>query len=403
MKFSIEYIIRLFLCSKRNLLPRLQIKSQKPCLYNIFLFSFLGSGKQCFYCLKIMRHPASFRKHLESQHVFGRKPNVFTCQHCTREFANVVDFVHHLTARKHFPNKLRKKKNAEASAEPAASIVSNSEASSRLTPLSRTASRRGMSLSAPRSRLIQLLPANDSSGDDCGGEGESDQPGLYNSETEDDDSAATALAAADSGTSSNNQVAGTGFTCNQCNLSFDSLGECARHMSAAGHTSKRLTPSGFPLLRAPVRSYRGGRGRPLLASSRRRSVDLQPAAIRRTTNNFAVATVATPRAFAYECRCCPFVTGDVEKLFTAATAGAGGGHQCVAGEENSGAAFLVMCAVCRVFLLDRLAVESHRWESRERSAVILEIFAFFSVFVGGSVLAAFFVLPIFWGIPYSKS
>jgi hypothetical protein len=305
-----------------------------------------------------MRHPASFRKHLESQHVFGRKPNVFTCQHCTREFANVVDFVHHLTARKHFPNKLRKKKNAEASAEPAASAVSNSETSLRLTPLSRTASRRGMSLSAPRSRLIQLLPANDSSGDDCGGGGEeSDQPGLDNSETEDDDSAAaTALAAANNGTS-NNQVAGTGFTCNQCNLSFDSLGECARHMSAAGHTSKRLTPSGFPLLRAPVRSYRGGRGRPLLASSRRRSVDLQPAASRRT-NDFAVATVA--RAFAYECRCCPFVTGDVEKLFTAA-AGAGGGHQCVAGEENSGAAFLVMCAVCRVFLLDRLAVESHRW------------------------------------------
>jgi hypothetical protein len=302
-----------------------------------------------------MRHPASFRKHLESQHVFGRKPNVFTCQHCTREFANVVDFVHHLTARKHFPNKLRKKKNAEASAEPAASSLSNTE--SRLTPLSRTASRRGMSLSGPRSRLIQLLPANDSSGDDCGGGGgESDQPGLDNSETEDDDCATTALAAANSGTS-NNQAAGTGFTCNQCNLSFDSLSECARHMSAAGHTSKRLAPSGFPVLRTPVRNHRGGRGRPLLASSRRRSVDLQPAS--RRTNDFAVATVA--RAFAYECRCCPFVTGDVEKIFTAAAAGAGGGHQCVAGEENSGAAFLVMCAVCRVFLLDRLAVESHRW------------------------------------------
>jgi len=277
--------------------------------------------------------------------VFSRKPNVFTCQHCTREFAHVTEFVHHLTARKHFPNKLRKKKSlAVNTATPSGPqvTVSNSAGSAtlpRLPPLDRAAARRGISPNRlPTLLLPKLRPPIDSADDYDGGD--SDRR-VYNSTTD----------------VNGDGMSAPGFTCNQCNLSFDLFSECARHMAKSGHTKTTAAASYLALQpRVPLRrlssdSVPRGRPRSLVVPLKgtRRSMELQ-------ANSRCDDPIR--KGFTYECRCCSFATAEVETLFAA---GAALGHKCVAAEENNSTAFLLMCAVCRVLLLDKIAVESHRY------------------------------------------
>jgi hypothetical protein len=150
----------------------------------------------------------------------------------------------------------------------------------------------------------------------------------------------------------------TTFTCHQCNLSFDSLAQCARHMALEGHSSKKATtmPLEQGTLRRPARRSSAtlrGRGHHPVQQLRgsRRSLGLPPG---KGDNNKTIMPAS--KAFAYECRRCSFATVEVDKLFVRAALG----HKCVAGEESGSTVLLVMCAVCRVFLLDKTAVESHR-------------------------------------------
>ena len=393
--FLFSCIVSCFSSDLLNCVPVCQIVNQLI-LYDgeyfltflklVFLYKFifenltdkfiLGSSKQCFYCLKILWNPGNLQRHVEAQHVFSRKPNIFTCQHCTREFADIAEFVQHLHARKHYPNKLRRKKSTTEGAGAGApqSGLAGNNGPLRLAPAQRIAARRTPSANGlSQDRRCQLLLHNDSGED-------SDHNRLYNnSETDDDDAGLTTAVTATAAVASNHS--GT-FTCNQCHLSFDTLTQCARHI-ALGHsattmtspvaperlgprssmttltlTSERLPP---PLLSSGLFRGRRSGSRPIRqmrnAVSRRSlgtGTGTTPSKRAEDTKNVAV------KAFAYECRRCSFATSDVDKLFD----GAAVGHKCVAAQESGSVALLVMCAVCRVFLLDRTAVQIHRYRSR---------------------------------------
>ena len=66
----------------------------------------IGSGRQCSFCMKTYVNKTNYKKHLQAQHIFGKKSEQYKCLKCPLVTFDRREFLTHLNLEEHFPAKL---------------------------------------------------------------------------------------------------------------------------------------------------------------------------------------------------------------------------------------------------------------------------------------------------------